>query len=70
MNILDILKSRGLSFFVILFVLLNGLIALVMRDFHSYWVLGFIEFIAVFFYIVIQLIPSSNEPLWFFKKKE
>ncbi len=70
MNILDILKSRGLSFFVILFVLLNVLVSFVMREFRAYWTLGIIELIAVFFYIVIQLIPSSNEPLWFFKKKE
>jgi len=70
MNILDILKSRGLVIFVLLFVLLNGLIALVMKEFRAYWTLGFVEIIAVFFYIVIQLIPSKDEPLWVFKPKE
>ena len=70
MNILDILKSRGLAFYVVLFVLLNGLITLVMKDFRGYWTLAFIELIAVFFYIVIRFIPTSDKPLWVFKSKE
>lgn len=70
MNILDILKSRGLSIFVVLFILLNILVLFFMGNFVSRWVLGTIEIIAIFFYIVVQLIPSSNEPLWFWKSKE
>jgi len=70
MNILDILKSRGLSLFVVLFVLLNVLVTFTMSDFRAYWTLGIIELIAVFFYIVVQLIPTSGESLWTWNKKE
>lgn len=70
MDILSIVKSQGFWLFVALFVLVNLLIIFVMKEARSNWTIFIIEGIALLFYIIAQLVPGKDQPVFFFKAKE
>ena len=68
MNFLQIIKSKGAIYFASIMVLLDLLRLAVTRDIGEFLFLIVTQLIIFAVYVLLRMIPSIDEPVWFLNK--
>lgn len=69
MNTLQVLKSRGVAYLVILLVLIDLLLLFVATGFGSWVAVLVLEAIVIFYYVITRSVVDVDEPFFLFKSK-
>ena len=70
MNTLDVLKSRGVAYLVILFTLVDILLLFVVKGFGSFVAILVMQLICILYYVIARSLVEVDEPFFLFKGKE